>query len=105
MNKHSTQTVTVDSNPSTHSITYAEVLKDAEVVGGEPFVDDKTPEGHFGQTVKNIGGTQVYWFKGEKGDPEARVVARTQYVGTRMLHYIGGRLFGGQLVVRLTSDS
>lgn len=52
-----------------------------------------TPDGHFGVIVKNIGGVQTYWLRGNLTDPEtAVVVGRTGDGG----HFIGGAVLGGR---------
>lgn len=83
--------VRVAAEPSPNAPTYAEVIADA-LVASAPWVDDATPDGHFGVAVKNVGGNSTYWFRGELADPDARVVARTQ----NGQHYIGGGILGGQ---------
>lgn len=83
----------VAAAPSAPVVTYAQVIADAETASAA-FVDDQTPRGHFGVVVRNVGGIQTYWFKGEIGSAHAPVVARTQDgVG----HYLGGGLMGGHL--------
>jgi hypothetical protein len=95
--------VRVAAEPSLNAPTYSEVIADALRASG-PWVDDSTPDGHFGVVVKNIGGHCTYYFRGELGDPNALVVARTQ----NGEHYLGGSLLGGQWVGRIykgpTSD-
>lgn len=92
------EVVQVADEPSVNAVTYADVIADAETAAA-PFVDDQTPLGHFGVVVRNVGGIQTYWFRGELGASDAYVVARTQNdVG----HYIGGGLMGGQPVNRPT---
>ncbi|MEN6546309.1 MAG: hypothetical protein ABFE07_09735 [Armatimonadia bacterium] len=88
--------VRVADEPSANAPTYGEVIKDA-LRASNPWVDNSTPDGHFGVAVKNIGGHCSYWFRGELGDPDARVVARTQ----NGEHYLGGGLLGGQWVGRI----
>lgn len=91
-------TIRVAPEPSDGALTYAEVIADATRVSDlSPFVDDETPEGHFGAVVGNLGGVQTYWFRGEPGEGGARIVARTQFVRDECLHYVGGSLFGGLL--------
>lgn len=87
--------VRLADEPAENAPTFAQLIADAEVAGS-PWIDDYTPEGHFGVTVKNIGGFGVYWFKGELGDSDARVVGRTQ----NGHHYVGGGILGGTWVGR-----
>lgn len=90
--------VPVADHPSANAATYAQVRRDAEAVSlAGAFTDDDTPEGHFGIIVRNMGGIQTYWFKGSLGDPNARIVARTQIINGRPTHYTGGSFFGGTL--------
>lgn len=84
--------------PSENAATYGMVRRDAERVSLDgPFIDDDTPTGCFGIVVRNMGGIQTYWFKGTFGDPNARIVARTQLINGRPTHYVGGSFFGGTL--------
>lgn len=91
--------VRVAEEPSANSVTYAAVIKDA-LRASNPWVDDSTPDGHFGVAVKNVGGHCTYYFRGEPGDPDALVVARTQ----NGEHYLGGGLLGGQWVGRIHEE-
>ena len=93
------QRVRVADEPSANAPTYAEVIKDAMKASG-PWVDDSTPDGHFGVVVHNVGGYCTYWFRGELGALEARVVARTQ----NGEHYLGGGFLGGQWVGRIHEE-
>lgn len=101
MNTNNTQqrfTAPVADEPSSNAATYAEVIRDAEVVStGGPFVDADTPEGHFGIIVRNLGGVQTYWFRGALGDPDARIAGRVQIIEGRPTYYVGGSIFGGEL--------
>ncbi|WP_122941045.1 hypothetical protein [Brachybacterium sp. EE-P12] len=97
--------VPVADYPSDNAATYAEVRSDAERVSlAGPFIDDDTPVGHFGIVVSNMGGVQTYWFKGSLGDANARVVARTQIIRGRPIHYVGGSFFGGTLTLARDSS-
>lgn len=90
--------INVAAEPSENAATFAMVSTDAHRASDfGPFVDHETPDGHFGFVVENVGGVQTYWFRGEVGDPEARIVARTQYIGDTPAHYIGGSFLGGAL--------
>lgn len=91
--------VRVAAEPSANAPTYDDVIKDA-LRASEPWVDDSTPDGHFGVAVKNVGGHCVYYFRGELGDLGARVVARTQ----NGEHYLGGALLGGHWVGRIHEE-
>lgn len=93
------QIVRVADEPAENAPTYAAVVSDA-LLSSAPWVDDSTPEGHFGVAVKNIGGHCTYYLRGELGDPDALVVARTQ----NGEHYLGGGLLGGQWVGRIYED-
>ncbi|WP_159600533.1 hypothetical protein [Agromyces humi] len=65
------------------------------------FVDDTTPDGHFGASAKIVGLATVYILKGELDDPAAQIVERTEYhmVGAPR-RYIGRGLKGGQLTLQ-----
>lgn len=90
--------VPVAERPSENAATYGMVRRDAEVVSTYgAFIDDDTPDGCFGIVVRNVGGIQTYWFRGPFGDPNARIVARTQLINGRHTHYVGGSFFGGTL--------
>ena len=75
----------------TGTVTYSHLRSSAEKCS-EPFIDDETPAGHFGVTVKNISGVSTYWLKGQKGDPNAVVVGRNQ----GGVSYKGGGVLGGE---------
>ena len=79
----------------TGTLTYRELIADAEK-HSEPFIDDETPDGHFGVTVKNISGISTYWLKGPKGDLDAVVVGRNQDGN----NYRGGGVLGGEYINR-----
>lgn len=93
------QKVRVAAEPSGNAPTYRDIVHDA-IRTSDPWIDDSTPEGHFGVAVKNIGGHCTYWFRGELGDPDAPVVARTQ----NGEHYLGGGFLGGHWVGRIHED-
>lgn len=90
--------VNVADSPREDAPTYQSLIADAETAG-DPFIDSVTPAGHFGVTVKNVGGVQTYWLKGDLADPAARVVARTQWRGMSEsgLHYLRPGIMGGTL--------
>lgn len=88
--------INVATEPDERAATFAQVIADADRAT-EPFTDSETPEGHFGVIVSNIGGVQTYWLKGDLANPEAQVVARTQVIRDRSVHYVGGSFLGGVL--------
>ena len=89
--------VPVAATPSPGAPTYTQIITDADTAS-TPWIDDTTPPGHFGVTVRNIGGVQTYWFAGDVNNPaDAPVVARTQTIHGRLFHYVGGRILGGTL--------
>ena len=103
--------IAVAKKPDPGALTYQEVVDgidpDAEIVS-PAFVNEATPEGHFGVTIVKEGKRETYWFSGARGDEDAQVVARTVHsrrcgpLGA--MHYLGsqlgGRYYGGSPYVR-----
>lgn len=82
------------AEPLPNAMSHSQIIDDAEKTS-DPFVDSETPEGHFGVVAKNVGGVQTYWFKGEIGQDDAPVVARTQLTQYGALHYLNPGILGG----------
>lgn len=68
------------------------------------FIDDSTPEGHFGATMIFLGVLTTYLLKGELDDPNAPVVGRVEanMEAKTILAYRGTRLKGGEIISAYT---
>lgn len=89
---------TLEVNVDNDATSYAALLKHADIAS-QPYIDDSTPDGHFGVTVKLLGVTTAYLLRGELGAEDATIVERTEYPepgsGRTPNRYVGGGLKGG----------
>jgi hypothetical protein len=86
--------------------TFAELQKEAQS-SGEAFIDNATPAGHFGVTVKVNDITMVYLLKGKKGAGSATIKGRLElpqpFTKKAAIAYKGENLRGGEFQGPLTS--
>ena len=86
--------------------TFADIQKAAESTVST-FIDDETPVGHFGATVKILGHVTTYLLEGMKDDPAAvvkgHIVIMDRGNHHEALGYSKGTLVGGYYLGRVQS--